>query len=161
MLSGDITDFGGAVQARDILEELRVYNRTILAVPGNCDRPHVNQYLQSEGCSLHCRRVDIDGISFVGLCRWLEGEIPPGQERAGKPPASAHEVAGAHLAQAKRAVLVTHQPAHGTAVDLSLILQGYSRRERTRRETVFSHCVKLACEPGHQSGNRFPFPPRI
>ena len=72
LIAGDITNFGGATGAREVIEELRVYNRQILAVPGNCDGVDVNRFLATEGISLHGRRIDIDGVAFGGVCHWLD-----------------------------------------------------------------------------------------
>ena len=48
-IAGDITHFGGAAGAREVIEDLRLYNPSILAVPGNCDGRGVQEYLACEG----------------------------------------------------------------------------------------------------------------
>ncbi len=110
-IAGDITHFGGAAGAREVIEDLRLYNPSILAVPGNCDGRGVQEYLACEGLSLHDRRVDIDGVAFAGLCRWLDDE----PAASGGPDMYAR--AAASLAGARRVVFLTHQPAYGTVID--------------------------------------------
>jgi len=114
LVAGDITDFGTAAGAREVIETLRLYNPTLFAVPGNCDGRDVEPYLAREDISLHNRRRDLHGIAFAGLCRWL---IPDGDDSPGADP---YRNLPRLLADAPRRVLLTHQPAWGTAVDTTL-----------------------------------------
>ena len=76
LLAGDVTNFGNARDAREIIEALRTYNRNILGVPGNCDTPGVIEYLDQEEINLDGRCCMREGISFVGL----GGSVPcPGR----------------------------------------------------------------------------------
>ncbi len=71
LLSGDITNFGGRREMQKILSELHRFNPHIFAVPGNCDGAAVNQFLIETKTDLHCRRVDFQEWSLLGLCNWL------------------------------------------------------------------------------------------
>ena len=64
VICGDITTFGPASFAESILSGLRV---KCAAVPGNCDPAEVLDVIEKHCISLHGRRVEIDGIQFVGL----------------------------------------------------------------------------------------------
>lgn len=64
VICGDITTFGPASFAESLLSGLRV---KCAAVPGNCDPAEVLEVIEKHWISLHGRRVEIDGIQFVGL----------------------------------------------------------------------------------------------
>jgi len=64
VICGDITTFGPASFAESLLSGLKV---KCAAVPGNCDPAEVLGIIEKHCISLHGRRVEIDGIQFVGL----------------------------------------------------------------------------------------------
>jgi uncharacterized protein len=64
VICGDITTFGPASFAERLLSGLKV---KCAAVPGNCDPAEVLEVIEKQCVSLHGRRVEIDGIQFVGL----------------------------------------------------------------------------------------------
>lgn len=64
VICGDITTFGPASFAESILSHLKV---KCAAVPGNCDPAEVLEVIEKRCISLHGRRVEIDGIQFVGI----------------------------------------------------------------------------------------------
>lgn len=118
ILSGDITHFGGAEDARRLIDTLASINPHILAVGGNCDQDGVDTYLKEAGIGLHAQCRHRDGIDFVGV----SGSLPcPGST----PNALGESRFTSHLDAAlqqrehgtKPLVLVTHQPAYGTALD--------------------------------------------
>lgn len=118
VLAGDITDFGGAEQARFILSSLSVYGKPLLAVPGNCDLPKAAEELKKKDISLHGNRIEIGGIQFVGV----GGSVPmPGVASNEAGENDFHrvlETCAAGLNPGDNVVLVTHQPAWGTRLDL-------------------------------------------
>ena len=62
---GDITHFGSPKgYAKELVSAVPV--RT-LAVPGNCDPPHVMKDLDDLGVNLHLRKVKLQDLTFVGL----------------------------------------------------------------------------------------------
>jgi Icc-related predicted phosphoesterase len=64
VICGDITTFGPASFAESLLSGLKV---KCAAVPGNCDPAEVQEVIGKHCISLHGRRVEIDGIQFIGL----------------------------------------------------------------------------------------------
>jgi len=64
VICGDITTFGPASFAESLLSSIKV---KCAAVPGNCDPAEVLGVIEKHCISLHGRRVEIDGIQFVGL----------------------------------------------------------------------------------------------
>lgn len=67
LLVGDITHFGKNKDAHYIIQEFKRYNENILAVPGNCDFPEVNDYLVNSGIGLHAKNTIKNGIAFMGI----------------------------------------------------------------------------------------------
>ena len=119
LLAGDITNFGGAHAAREVVREVREYNDRLLAVPGNCDTAEAACCLNDEGITLDGRHVVIDGVAFVGV----GGSLPcPGRT----PNEITEADFAARLAQAAAGIeadapmiLLTHQPPFDTAADLA------------------------------------------
>ncbi len=62
--AGDLTNFGPAAFARELLSHLPV---PTLAVPGNCDPRDIVPLLQEMGVSLHARKAVVKGRTFVGI----------------------------------------------------------------------------------------------
>lgn len=53
VLTGDLTNFGGAKEVKGVLDEVLQLNPNVLALFGNLDRPEVNEYLEQLGLNLH------------------------------------------------------------------------------------------------------------
>jgi uncharacterized protein len=66
LLAGDLTDFGGAREARALLAEIEASNRAIAAVAGNCDKAGVRELLIAEGLSADGRLVEAGGARVIG-----------------------------------------------------------------------------------------------
>lgn len=110
VVSGDITHFGHAEQAEQVLKEIRVFNPNIVAVSGNCDFADVEKYLDASGTGIHLKIVKKAGVYFTGI----GGSLPcPGST----PNEYTEEKAG-HFAQIimelsrekSPLVVVSHQP---------------------------------------------------
>jgi len=117
LLAGDLTNFGDRDEAERVIDEVRRYNASILAVTGNCDRPGVGRYLREEGINLHGRAVVRDGVAFLGV----GGSLPcPGRTPNEMPEQQFYAVlteAFAELEHGLAFVLVSHQPPHDTVAD--------------------------------------------
>ena len=66
IVSGDLTNFGGAADARKVLDDVRRACSKVLALPGNLDRPEVLGVLEEEGVALHGGGMVIDGVAIFG-----------------------------------------------------------------------------------------------
>jgi Icc-related predicted phosphoesterase len=119
LLTGDITDFGHAEDAKPIIDALRLGARHVLAVAGNCDNRDVEDYLEKEGVSIHRRSVLLDGIGFVGAGKSLPcpGQTP--NEASENDFRRFLQGAIACLSSGVPLIFVTHQPAFDSAVDNS------------------------------------------
>jgi len=120
VIAGDITDFGGRDQAVGVLSGFQKYQKPIFAVPGNCDLPGVDEVLRRNRCNLHGSCIEHEGLKFVGI----GGSLPcPGRtpNEAGENDFRAVLEKGIAAFEAKNnLVLVTHQPAWGTELDITV-----------------------------------------
>jgi len=66
IVSGDLTNFGGAAEARRVLDDVRRACPRVLALPGNLDQPEVFGVLEEEGVALHGGGMVIDGVAIFG-----------------------------------------------------------------------------------------------
>ena len=66
IVSGDLTNFGGADDAGKVINEVRAACDHVLALPGNLDTAEVIPFLEREGVALHGRGVVIDGVAIFG-----------------------------------------------------------------------------------------------
>lgn len=66
LVGGDLTNFAGARQAREIVDPLRRAFPRVAAVPGNVDLAAVQDWLTGEGLSLHGAGRAVDGLWVSG-----------------------------------------------------------------------------------------------
>ena len=66
VLVGDLTNAGKPKNVFEILEIIRKYNQTILAIPGNWDGQEVDSFLESEGINLHRKHIIFRDVAFLG-----------------------------------------------------------------------------------------------
>jgi Icc-related predicted phosphoesterase len=146
LLVGDLTNGGSAADAARVIDAVRQYNASILAVPGNWDGLPVADYLTKEGINLHRRNVIIDRMAFVGVGASLPAvvETPNEATEADLNSFLAEAVAGLDPAVPK--ILVSHQPPARTLNDKTWTdLHVGSRAVREFIETL----QPLICFTGH------------
>lgn len=66
VISGDLTNFGGARDASKVLEAAQGACKRVLALPGNLDQGEVIPFLEEQGVALHGRGTVIGGIAIFG-----------------------------------------------------------------------------------------------
>lgn len=66
IVSGDLTNFGGAGDAARVLADVRRACPKVLALPGNLDQREVMSFLECEGVALHGRGMVLDGLAIFG-----------------------------------------------------------------------------------------------
>ena len=149
LLAGDITQFGKWREAEAILSEIRKYNRNVLAVPGNCDRPSVNDYLTDQGISLDHNCASAGNIPFIGLGGSLPCHGTTPNEMLDNDFTTSLDALEELLPDDNKFVLVTHEPPADTAIDLS---DGEHIGSRAIRRFIEKHQPLLAvCGHTHQS----------
>ncbi len=118
VIAGDITNFGNADAAEQMIAPIRLLNPNVVAVPGNCDTRDVQEYLTRQGINIHGRSVGMNQTIFLGLGGLLpcSGRTPNEmQESVLK---SCLDTLTSSLPDRTRPVIfVTHQPAYGTRLD--------------------------------------------
>lgn len=118
LISGDITDFGGEREAREVLEPFLDKNFLTLAVPGNCDNKDVNNYLAKNGMNIfgkikEYREAIIGGLGggnpspFYTPQEYPENTIKEFTEK----------IKNLGDKGKKISILVTHTPPYNTKVD--------------------------------------------
>lgn len=146
LLAGDITHFGHAGHAARVLETIRQYAGCVLAVPGNCDYPDVDQWLDQEGINLHARARVIGEIGFAGLGGSIFTPFRTPNEYSEAEARRFLSAAVSALPVGLPFVLLSHQPPAGTACDR--IRSGRHVGSRALREFIEKH-RPLACFSGH------------
>lgn len=121
VLSGDLTNFGEADDAAKILDAVRQYNTQIVAVPGNCDFPSINDYLLNEGVSVHRRHRIIDDVAFAGIGASLPCPITTPNEASEDELAQWLADAVEGLDRHQPLILIAHQPPLDTSCDYAAI----------------------------------------
>jgi len=66
ILSGDLTNFGGAADAHKVIDAVRQACPQVLAVPGNLDQREVFPFLEEQKIALHGKGLVIGGIGIFG-----------------------------------------------------------------------------------------------
>lgn len=145
IIAGDLTHFGGAKEAGEVIEEVGKYNKNILAVTGNCDTKEAEGYLDEMNVNLHGRTVDIDGLSFTGAggslpCPSPTPNVYTEEEYERIFEGSDRDRDGSPL------ILVSHQPPVNTLNDR--LSNGEHVGSRTVRGFIERH-KPLVCFSGH------------
>lgn len=145
IIAGDLTNFGGAEDAREVLEAVGKYNKNILAVTGNCDKKEVDEYLFAKDMNLHGKTVDMDGISITGAGGSLPCPSPTPNVYTEEEYGEIFEGANAD-ADGGPGILVSHQPPFDTLNDK--ISNGTHVGSKTVREYIERY-QPLVCFTGH------------
>jgi Icc-related predicted phosphoesterase len=117
ILSGDLTNFGGRDDARDVLAAVRRHAHSVLAVCGNLDLREVIDLLDEEGISLHgdARRFGDLGVFGCGGSNLTPFHTPT--ELSDAEIAALLERAHARVADAPRRLMVCHAPPLDSTTD--------------------------------------------
>ena len=111
VIAGDITDFSGKEQAKQVLEVISRLQKPVLAVPGNCDLPAVDDCLSRQNSNLHGNLISMNGVDFIGAGGSLSS---PASEMVFE---NILNEAIYSRTESNDLVLVTHQPAWGIKQD--------------------------------------------
>jgi len=114
LIAGDITNFGTARTAKEVLGPLLSRGIPLIAVFGNCDGRDVPGFLEELQISAHDKRVEVNGLEIVGVggsnitpfsTVWelSEDEIGPILERNYRP----------------GDIILSHVPPYGTKADMT------------------------------------------
>ena len=128
LLTGDLTNFGGRSEAKEILNQVMTINPRILAVPGNLDQGEINGYLDELDLNLHGQARLVDHrLCLMGLggsnptpfntpTEYTEEELA-GLLRQGREQAEAYCRLSSPGAPRLPSILVSHTPPLNTRMD--------------------------------------------
>ncbi len=146
ILSGDLTNFGGADDAEAVLEATLRHARAVLAVSGNLDQPAVIPLLQARGVSLHgeARRIDDLGIFGCGGSNLTPFHTPTelSEEEIAAVLARGYQ----QITTAPHVLMVCHTPPANTATDR--IFNGQHVGSPQVRSFIEAHQPEV-CITGH------------
>lgn len=146
ILSGDLTNFGGAQDAARVLEATQRHARAVLALSGNLDHLEVIDFLRTRGISLHgeSRRIGDLGIFGCGGSNVTPFRTPT--ELSEEEIAALLERGYAEVADAPRVLMVCHTPPAQTTTDR--IASGQHVGSPTVRAFIEKHQPDV-CITGH------------
>lgn len=113
IIAGDITNFGGKDEARNILREFMASNPVVLAIHGNCDNKEVNEALKEFKISLHGRGLVYEDIGFFGVGGSNSTPFSTPQEFPEESLVETARKGYSSLVEVDKKVFVTHTPASG------------------------------------------------
>lgn len=116
LLGGDITNFGSANEAVELVSLAQAHGPRVLAVAGNCDSAAIDERLTQLGVSLFRRAAVLDGVGFYGV-----SAMPPWHgtmyELTEQEIAEALEAGRSQLAPTDQVVVLSHSPPRATRLD--------------------------------------------
>lgn len=113
VIAGDITNFGGKDEARNILREFMEHNPVVLAVQGNCDTREVNEALKEFKIWLHGRSIVYNGVGFFGVGGSNSTPFSTPQEYPEEKLVEVAERGYNSLFEEERRIFITHPPVYG------------------------------------------------
>jgi Icc-related predicted phosphoesterase len=146
LLVGDLTNDGGAGDAAKLVNAVRRFNASILAIPGNWDGPEVDGYLTRQKINLHCQLVQRSGLNLLGMGGSLSILIPtPNSIKEAEFSRYLEELAGM-LEPGLPFIFVCHQPPYNTITDIAL---GGPHVGSKSVRTFIERTQPLICFTGH------------
>ncbi|MBN2067275.1 MAG: metallophosphoesterase family protein [Candidatus Diapherotrites archaeon] len=113
LLLGDLTQMGGAGEAKQVIEALKPTK--ILGIPGNFETRGVLEELERQGLSLHARKEKVGRFTLIGFGGGLWND--PGQFLF--PEEEIKKSLGMLFKGEQNTILLTHLPAFGTKMALA------------------------------------------
>jgi Icc-related predicted phosphoesterase len=147
VIAGDITHFGPAELAEDILNDISSHNIPIVVVPGNCDPKRIHSQLEnSKAINVHGKSTTIRN---VGICGFGGSNITPFNTPMEFGEVEIYEALDKIMLQMKDQdvqILVTHAPPYNTKADK--LPNGEHVGSESIRKIIVDHMPDL-CICGH------------
>ena len=122
LIAGDLTDFGGANEAKNLLSFLEAFKGKMILVPGNCDKKGAREVFSTEEICADGRFVEAGGARVIGAggCPLRTGLTP--YERQDYELSDALELALEELAEAgsdpsRPLIVLSHTPPKASGAD--------------------------------------------
>jgi uncharacterized protein len=117
LISGDITNFGKAEDAAEIISKIQKYNKNVYAVTGNCDYPDIEDYLNREKLNLGGNITDISGVKLLGFSGSLTTPNSTPNENNANYYRNGMEFYENNYPKDGPVIIISHQPPYGTLCD--------------------------------------------
>lgn len=158
ILNGDLTNFGGRGEVKQVLEKVMAVNPNVLAQFGNLDKPEINTYLEDLGMNIHGQARLVEGsVAIVGIggsnhtpfntpSEFTESEILATTKAAYEEALEYVSLAEPLHKRKIPIILVSHTPPYDTAVD-----RIHSGRHvgSTAIRTIIERFQPALCVTGH------------
>jgi Icc-related predicted phosphoesterase len=153
VIAGDLTQRGGYAEAQAVVEPLLRQNLSLLAVPGNMDKPPVLEYLIERNISIHGRGREIHGIGFFGVGGSNSTPFHTPFELDDDELTALLQQGLAAVTRCKTKILVSHSPPYKTQLDRTAF--GIHAGSHIVREFIQQQAPAL-CISGHihEAGGR-------
>jgi len=119
LVSGDVTNFGGAGEAEKVVQILQTCCRKVYLVPGNCDYPEVGEYLSKKGINLHRNFIQEGNLIIAGVGGSLQAPGRTPNEYTEENFTMFLKELENYMPQGKPVILLSHQPPSNTRCDLT------------------------------------------
>ena len=119
IITGDLTQYGGVREAREIIEELQGINPRIFAQAGNLDDPEVEGYLGGLGISIHGRGHRVGDVGIFGCGGGNPSPFNTPNELSEEEIGAAIKRGYDEVKEAPFKIMVPHAPPYNTKVDLT------------------------------------------
>ena len=118
VISGDLTNYHGIVEAKKVIDSVKKYNKHLLAQYGNLDQPEVDGYLTKEGINLHGNGYIFGDIGIFG-CGGSSPTPFNTPSEISESDIEKHLVSGyLKVKDAKWKIMVCHTPPNDMAIDV-------------------------------------------
>lgn len=118
VVSGDLTNYHGIAEAKNVLAAIRKYNKRLLVQYGNLDQPEVNTYLTGEGINLHGNGHLFDDVGIFGCGGSSQTPFNTPSEISETDIKKYLTDGYTKVKNAKRKIMVCHTPPKDTAIDI-------------------------------------------
>ena len=146
VISGDLTNYHGKVEAQKVLESIKRYNKRLLAQYGNLDQPEVNEHLTGEGVNLHGNGYVFGDVGIFGCGASSPTPFNTPSEIS-ESDIEKYLVNGyIKVKDAKWKIMVCHTPPKDTAIDI--IRSGIHVGSSTVRDFIVQYKPDV-CISGH------------
>jgi Icc-related predicted phosphoesterase len=119
IITGDLTQYGGVREAREIIEELQGLNPRIFAQAGNLDHPEVEGYLAGLGISIHGRGHRVGHVGIFGCGGGTPSPFNTPNELSEEEIGAVIKRAYDDVKEAPFKIMVPHAPPYNSRVDLT------------------------------------------
>ncbi len=146
VISGDLTNYHGKVEAKKVVESIKKYNKRLLAQYGNLDQPEVNEYLTGEGINLHGNGYVFGDVGIFG-CGGSSPTPFNTPSEISETDIKKHLTHGYNkVKDAKWKIMVCHTPPKDTVIDI--VRSGMHVGSGTVRDFILQYRPDV-CISGH------------